>query len=108
MIETVTFNYCPKCGADVYRKVGSNQFLCGACRFTYFQNVAASAAAIIECRNQILVCVRKYDPCKGMLGLAGGFVDINESAGSALKREVCEELKIHFNMWKSKSIYMHK
>jgi NAD+ diphosphatase len=89
-----TINYCLQCGSDEYKKINSKQFFCKSCGFTYFQNVAASAGAIIECRNQILACVRKYDPCKGMLGLPGGFVDTNESAESALKREILEELKI--------------
>lgn len=77
MIEDVTRNYCLQCGSDEYKKVNSKQFFCESCGFTYFQNVAASAGAIIECRNQILACIRKYDPYKEMLGLPGGFVDIN-------------------------------
>ncbi|MDR4506475.1 MAG: NUDIX domain-containing protein [Candidatus Scalindua sp.] len=87
-------NYCLRCGADRFKNVRANEFFCESCGFTYFQNIAASVAAIIECRNQILTCVRKYEPCKGMLGLPGGFVDMNESAESALKREIFEEVEI--------------
>lgn len=94
MPEKVTINYCLKCGSDHYKEVKVNQYRCESCGFTYFQNIAAAVAAIIECNNQILACVRKHDPCKGMLGLPGGFVDINESAESALKREISEELNI--------------
>ncbi len=87
-------NHCLRCGVDRFKNVRANQFFCESCGFTYFQNVASSVAAIIECHYKILTCVRKYDPCRGMLGLPGGFVDIDESAESALKREVFEELKI--------------
>lgn len=87
-------NYCLRCGVDSFKQVMANQFICGSCGFTYFQSIAASVAAIIECRNQILTCVRKCEPCKGKLGLPGGFVDMKESAESALKREVFEEVKI--------------
>ncbi|MDR4498894.1 MAG: NUDIX domain-containing protein [Candidatus Scalindua sp.] len=92
-----TIYYCLQCGSDKYKNISSKQFLCESCGYTYFQNIAASVAAIIECHNQILVCTRKFDPCRGKLCFPGGFVDMNESAESALKREVFEELKIEIS-----------
>ncbi len=112
MAEEVTRNYCLQCGSDEYKRIDSKQFFCKSCGFTYFQNIAASAGAIIECRNQILACVRKYDPCKGMLSLPGGFVDIKESAESALQREIFEELRIQvpemFYMGSFPNVYLYK
>ncbi|MCP5006469.1 MAG: NUDIX domain-containing protein [Planctomycetes bacterium] len=86
--------HCLRCGTNAFKKVRTNQYFCESCGFTYFQNIAASVAAIIEWNDQILTCVRKYEPGKGMLGLPGGFVDIKETAESALKREIFEEVRI--------------
>ena len=47
-----------------------------------------------------------------MLGLPGGFVDIKESAESALKREIFEELKIQvpemFYIGSFPNVYLYK
>ncbi len=86
--------HCLRCGTNTFKKAGSNKYFCESCGFTYYQNIAASVAAIIEWRDQILTCVRKYEPGKGMLGLPGGFVDMKETAESALKREIFEEVGI--------------
>ncbi|GJQ60377.1 MAG: NUDIX domain-containing protein [Candidatus Scalindua sp. AMX11] len=94
MTEENAIYYCLQCGTNKFKSVRANQFFCESCGFTYFQNIASSVAAIIECRNQILTCVREYDPCKGMMGLPGGFVDREESAELALKREIFEEVRI--------------
>lgn len=42
----------------------------------------------------MLVCKRANEPAKGTLDLPGGFVDLNESAEEALRRELKEELNI--------------
>lgn len=51
-------------------------------------------AVIIECRGRLLFGVRKHEPCRGMLDLPGGFVDPDETAEEALRRELREELHI--------------
>jgi NADH pyrophosphatase NudC (nudix superfamily) len=89
------FNYCPSCGSKGIFFNGINKFNCKDCSFTYFHNVAAAAAVILEYDQKVLFTIRAKDPCKGKLDLPGGFVDPKESAEGALKREVKEELEIN-------------
>ncbi|HUT46354.1 MAG TPA: NUDIX domain-containing protein [Sedimentisphaerales bacterium] len=90
-----TFNYCPACGSsdiifDDMKKIG-----CRECTFTYYHNVAAAVAAILEYDEKIVLIERAKEPGKGKLDLPGGFVDPKESAEDAVIREIKEELRIN-------------
>jgi NADH pyrophosphatase NudC (nudix superfamily) len=89
-----TFNYCPSCGAKAISFDGIKEFNCTACSFSYFQNVAAAVGTILECGDKIVLIKRKREPGKGMLDVAGGFVDPDETIEEAARREIKEELKI--------------
>lgn len=92
----VKFKYCPACGKAGFTFNGEKLFTCGACKFTYYVNPAAAVAAIIESPDgKIVLTRRKHEPRSGTLDLPGGFVDINESAEEAIRREVFEELGIN-------------
>lgn len=85
------FNFCPRCGKPNSSR-GSVPFRCD-CGFSYFFTpISAVGAIILDAQNQILMIRRAKDPGKGMLGMPGGFIDIEESAESALDREVLEEV----------------
>ena len=88
------FNYCPCCGSKDIIFDSLKKFNCKECSFTFFNNVAAAVAGILEYDNEILFVVRAKDPGKGKLDLPGGFVDPKEGAEVALKREIKEELNI--------------
>ena len=88
------FNYCPSCGSDNITFKGEKKFSCGSCSFTFYHNVAAAVAAILEYDKKIILIRRAKDPGKGKLDLPGGFVNPRESAEKALRREIKEELKI--------------
>lgn len=94
-----TIKFCPSCGAPDFSKGHSNAWHCSRCKFIYFQNAAAATAAVLLCREEILLTVRKADPGKNMLDLPGGFVESGESLEGALTREISEELKLHVNNW---------
>ncbi|MBN2312995.1 MAG: NUDIX domain-containing protein [Sedimentisphaerales bacterium] len=70
------------------------KFHCRTCSFIYFHNTAAAAGVILEYGEQIVLIRRNREPAKGKLDLPGGFVDPDESAEEALRREVREELSI--------------
>jgi NAD+ diphosphatase len=92
--KTKLFNYCPSCRSGNVTFECTKKFSCGSCSFTYYHNVAAAVAAILEYDKKIVLIRRAKKPGKGKLDLPGGFVNPNESAEEALRREIKEELKI--------------
>jgi len=88
------FNCCPACGSSDIVFDDDKKLICWQCAFTYYHNVAAAVAAILEYDNKIVLIKRAKEPGKGKLDLPGGFVDPKESAEQAVIREIKEELKI--------------
>ena len=88
------FNYCPSCGSgDIYFD-GVKKFGCKACSFTYYHNVAAAVAAILQFEDKNVLIRRSKEPGRRKLDLPGGFLDPKETAEEAVKREIKEELRI--------------
>lgn len=85
---------CPCCGGGRLSWPTPRNFLCSDCGFVLYLNIAAAVGVIMECRGRLLFGVRRHEPGRGMLDLAGGFVDAGESAEEAARREVREELGI--------------
>jgi NAD+ diphosphatase len=94
------FNRCPNCGASDISFDGIKKLYCRACSFTFFQNAAAAVAAILEYGEQIVLIKRSKEPGKGKLDLPGGFVDPDESAEEAVRREIKEELDMDLGVLK--------
>lgn len=88
------FNCCPACGSSDIIFDDTKKVSCRECTFTYYHNVAAAVAAILEYDEKVILIKRVKEPGKGKLDLPGGFVDPKESAEEAVKREIKEELKI--------------
>lgn len=87
--------YCPKCGSSNFPANSERSFKCIGCGFHFFINSAAAVAALIfNAKGEILFTRRAVEPNVGKLDLPGGFIDPNESAEEALKRELKEELGI--------------
>ena len=89
------FRHCPSCGRPSTAAPGAIPFRCGNCGFQYYFNpTVAVAALIIDESNRVLFIQRATDPEKGKLALPGGYVDIDETAEVALRREVREEVNL--------------
>jgi NAD+ diphosphatase len=86
------FNRCPNCGGGDTSFDGVKEFYCRACSFTFFHNPAAAVGVVLEYGERIVFTRRCREPRKGMLDLPGGFVDPDETAEQAVRREVREEL----------------
>lgn len=93
-----TFRFCPGCGREGIAVVNGKSIACSACGFEYFHNVAAAAGIIIHDDRCILTVERSMDPCRGMLGLPGGFLDKDESAEEGALRECAEETGIELTL----------
>ena len=91
----IVFRFCPKCGHPGFAPDTEKSLKCNNCGFRYFINMNAAVAAIIRNeKDEVLFTIRKHDPAKGMLDLPGGFVDPDETAENAIKREISEELNL--------------
>jgi NAD+ diphosphatase len=99
-------NYCPRCGSSGFKAESFKSFLCESCNFHFYINSAAAVAALIENeKGELLLTVRGEEPKKGMLDLPGGFVDPNERAEDALKREIMEELNLEIDSFQYLTSY---
>ena len=86
------FAYCPVCGSRHFEVNNFKSKKCRHCGFTYYANpCSATAAFIVNDRNEMLVVRRAKDPAKGTLDLPGGFVDMYETVEEGMRREIKEE-----------------
>lgn len=87
-----SFRFCPKCGSQQFVEHDMKSKKCLSCGFTYYLNPSsATAAFIVNSKNEVLVAKRAIDPAKGTYDLPGGFVDLYETAEDAIIREIKEE-----------------
>ncbi len=90
-----TFRYCPQCGSALFGHHDLRSNMCRQCGFLFYANCASAVAAVItDSEKRILLCTRAEEPQKGMLDLPGGFVEFDETAEEAVRRELHEELGI--------------
>jgi mutator protein MutT len=82
---------------------------CIKCGFCYFINMSTAVAAIIRNdKNEILFTIRKHQPARGTLDLPGGFVDLGETAETALVREILEELNLEIRSFNYEGSFTNK
>ena len=86
------FKFCPVCGSANWTEHNFKSKVCGDCGFVYYANPStATAAFILNSRNEMLVARRAKEPAKGTLDLVGGFVDMGETIEEGMRREILEE-----------------
>ena len=96
------FNFCPNCKSAHLEYPFGNKISCPDCGFVYYHNVAGAVAVVVQKGAEILLTERNHEPKKGLLDLAGGFVDADETAEEACVRELREELNIAVDISKLK------
>ena len=95
MIPREFFHHCPRCGAKQAALPAGNSFKCAACGFLYYFNPAIAVAGFVFAADGRALFIRRAkEPAKGRLALPGGFVDFNETAEEALRRETREEVNL--------------
>jgi ADP-ribose pyrophosphatase YjhB (NUDIX family) len=89
------FKFCPRCGHQRSKGVGTSPLRCGACGFLYYFNPTIAVAGFIFAPDGRALFIRRAkEPAKGKLAVPGGFVDVGESAEEALRRETREEVNV--------------
>ncbi|MDA1278036.1 MAG: NUDIX domain-containing protein [Verrucomicrobia bacterium] len=87
------FKFCPGCGENTLLFEENKLLRCSDCGFHFYRNPTAAVAGIIEAADgRVLLIRRAKDPSRGKLAFPGGFVDIDETVESALRREIAEEV----------------
>ena len=86
------FSYCPVCGSSHFEVNNFKSKRCIDCGFVYYANpCAATAAFILNDRQELLVVRRANEPARGTLDLPGGFCDPYETVEEGMRREIKEE-----------------
>jgi ADP-ribose pyrophosphatase YjhB (NUDIX family) len=88
------FVHCPRCGQAALTMLAERAIHCLSCGFQFYFNSATAVGALLLHQGQLVLAVRAKNPQLGMLDLPGGFVEFDETAEDALRREVWEELKL--------------
>ena len=106
------FAFCPVCGSRHFEVNNFKSKRCQDCGFTYYANpCSATAAFIINDRQEMLVVRRGKEPAKGTLDLPGGFVDMYETVEDGMRREIKEETGLDVTdiryLFSSPNIYMY-
>jgi ADP-ribose pyrophosphatase YjhB (NUDIX family) len=93
---SVSARHCLTCGARLrsVRDEGQRRRRCPRCGWTFYNNPAPAAVAIVEGRRGILLARRAAPPYRGTWDLPGGFLEADELPDRALLRELREELGV--------------
>ncbi len=87
------YRFCPQCGEPVDALLERPPFKCAHCGLVlYFNPAVAAAALIFNPEGKILAVKRARNPSQGKLAFPGGFIDADETAEEAVRREVREEV----------------
>lgn len=87
-------NFCRRCGTTL-NKISEEYWKCKNQHSTFNSPVPATGIFFLTPNKQsIVLSRRKFDPNKGLLDCVGGFMEINESAEDAVRREITEETEL--------------
>lgn len=89
--------YCPLCSVALVRVEveGRERPRCPDCGFVYYFNPAcASAAAVVDESDRVLLIQRRIEPFRGAWALPAGYQEIDEDPRDTALREVLEETGI--------------
>jgi ADP-ribose pyrophosphatase YjhB (NUDIX family) len=95
VVRTGLYQFCPRCGAATIDHRSKKLIVCASCGLElYFNPCAAVAAIVLDAGNRVLLVRRAREPARGKLVFPGGFVDDDETAEAALRRELREETNL--------------
>lgn len=87
--------FCSNCGSAVVRRVPPGdtlpRWLCDQCGVIHYQNPLMVVGTVPEFEGRVLLCRRAIEPRYGYWTLPAGFMENDETAGQAARRETLEE-----------------
>ncbi len=87
--------FCNECAAPLTVRIppGDNvpRYVCTVCATVHYQNPKIVAGCVAEWQGRILLCRRAIEPRSGLWTLPAGFMENEESAVQAARRETWEE-----------------
>ncbi|MBF0252891.1 MAG: NUDIX hydrolase [Candidatus Omnitrophica bacterium] len=106
----VKYKYCPVCGSELNKKEidGRERSYCKTCSWVHYKNpLPATAALVVNDRDEILLIKRKKEPYKNAWALPGGFIEIDETLENGALRELKEETNISGIVKKKVDVVLH-
>ena len=73
---------------------GGIRYYCFHCKAIHYENPKPTATLICVDGDNLLLVKRAVEPGKGMWGLPGGFIELNETPDEAATRELKEETNL--------------
>ncbi|MAJ45018.1 MAG: NUDIX hydrolase [Candidatus Marinimicrobia bacterium] len=88
--------YCSNCGKkNIYGFIdGGLRYHCLNCNSIHYENPKPTSTLICPESKNILLVKRAVEPGKGLWGLPGGFIELNETPDQAAIRELKEETNL--------------
>lgn len=87
--------FCSACSARLERRVPPGdehvRDVCSECGVIHYQNPKVVAGSLPEWEGRVLLCRRAIEPKRGLWTLPAGFMENDETAAEAAKRETREE-----------------
>ena len=110
MYDYKHLKFCPRCSEKLLKKIvfGRKRLVCGNCGYIIYRNAYPATSGILENDGKILCLKRARDPKKGLWAIPGGFIEYEETAKQALKREFFEETGLKVNIKKLIGVYLFR
>ena len=89
--------YCPYCGGELEEAIIEQRLRkhCAKCeRVVYVNPLPVVGCLLVNSEGEILLVLRKHDPCKDMWCLPMGFAEVDEDIQQAALRELEEETHV--------------
>ena len=89
--------FCSNCGdKNEYGKIdGGIRYYCSNCNSIHYENPKPTSTLICVSKERLLLVKRAVEPGKGLWGLPGGFIELNETPDQAAIRELKEETNLN-------------
>lgn len=102
-------HFCPFCGGRLLTKFleGRSRLFCkDCCRPIYENPIPATAAVIINEKNEVLLIKRNVEPKIGKWCLPGGFIELEEKPDESCLRELKEETNLEGDIEELAGVYL--